>query len=158
MTLAGWVMILFWLGFLMYGIVMWGLNKTFEQLNDIENIELDELDRDNINQDDFVGKLLNDNATLYLIVLKDIMDRILSGDKLIEYRDVGKYWDKRIKGRDYSLIRITNGYGNETRPYILLKYKGYEVVEYQGKPHYSIPINRELWIEHREEVGGKIKK
>ena len=49
MTLAGWVMILFWLGFLMYGIVMWGLNKTFEQLNDVENIELDELDRDNIN-------------------------------------------------------------------------------------------------------------
>ena len=49
MTLAGWVMILFWLGFLIYGIVMWALNKTFVQLDDIEKIELDELDRDNIN-------------------------------------------------------------------------------------------------------------
>ena len=48
MTLAGWVMILFWLGFLMYGVVMWALNKTFVQLDDIEKIELDELDRDNI--------------------------------------------------------------------------------------------------------------
>ena len=112
--------------------------------------------KSNLQNHNNAGKLKNENATLYLIVLKDIMNEILSGEKLIEYRDVGKYWDKRIKGRDYSCVRITNGYGNDTRPYILLKYKGYEVVEYQGKPHYSIPINRELWIETREQVGGKI--
>jgi len=49
MNLAGWIMIVFWVGFLMYGIVVWALNKTFVQLQDIERIELDELDRDNIN-------------------------------------------------------------------------------------------------------------
>jgi hypothetical protein len=49
MTLAGWVVMGFWLGFLIYGVMVWALSKTFEQLNDIENIELDELDRDNIN-------------------------------------------------------------------------------------------------------------
>ncbi len=49
MTLAGWVMIMFWVGFLMYGVISWALNKTFVQLKDIENIELDEMDRDNIN-------------------------------------------------------------------------------------------------------------
>jgi len=49
MTFAGWVMILFWLGFLMFGIVSWAINRTFVQLQDIERIELDELDRDNIN-------------------------------------------------------------------------------------------------------------
>jgi len=48
-TFAGWVMISFWLGFLIYGVVVWALNKTFVQLQDIEKIELDELDRDNIN-------------------------------------------------------------------------------------------------------------
>ena len=48
MTLAGWVMIGFWVGFLMYGVVVWALHKSFEQLQDIENIELDELDRDNV--------------------------------------------------------------------------------------------------------------
>ena len=72
----------------------------------------------------------SDNAgssnTLYLIVYKDIMDRIFSGEKTIEYRDCGEYWDKRIKNRVYDRVRITNGYGNNTRPYILLKYNGYQ--------------------------------
>ena len=49
MTLAGWIMILFWLGFLLYGVVTWAISRTFVQLQDIEKIELDELDRDNIN-------------------------------------------------------------------------------------------------------------
>jgi len=50
MTLAGYFMMMFWVGFLLYGIVSWAISKTFSQLNqDIQNIELDELDRDNIN-------------------------------------------------------------------------------------------------------------
>ena len=49
MTLAGWIMIVFWVGFLLFGIVSWAINRTFQQLQDIERIELDELDRDNIN-------------------------------------------------------------------------------------------------------------
>ena len=50
MTLAGYIMIMFWVGFLLYGVVSWAINKTFNQLSqDIEMIELDELDRDNIN-------------------------------------------------------------------------------------------------------------
>tara|TARA_R100000005_G_scaffold68239_1_gene36216 strand:- start:347 stop:493 length:147 start_codon:yes stop_codon:yes gene_type:complete len=48
MTLAGYIMIMFWVGFLLYGIVSWAMNKTFQQLN-IDRIELDEMDRDNIN-------------------------------------------------------------------------------------------------------------
>ena len=48
MTLAGYIMIMFWIGFLLYGMASWAINKTFQQLN-IDKIELDELDRDNIN-------------------------------------------------------------------------------------------------------------
>ena len=48
MTLAGLVMISFWVGFLLYGVISWAINKTFGQLNDLE-VELDEMDRDNIN-------------------------------------------------------------------------------------------------------------
>ena len=94
--------------------------------------------------------------TLYLIVYQDIMDRILSGEKVVEYRECGEYWDKRIVGKDYNKVRITNGYGNDTRPYILLRYMGYDIVEYNGTPHYAIPIHRELWKEYRQNIGGKI--
>ena len=48
MTLAGWIMIVFWVGFLLFGVVSWAINRTFQQLQDIERIELDELDKDNI--------------------------------------------------------------------------------------------------------------
>ncbi len=107
-----------------------------------------------------LGKCKDDIAqsTLYLIVFKDIMNRILSGDKTIEYRECTDYWKRRIVDTPYKRLRITNGYGNETRPYVLLRYQGYEEVQYNGTPHYAIPINQELWIEHREEVGGEIKK
>ena len=105
-----------------------------------------------------MGKLKNDNATLYLIVYADIMDRILSGDKTIEYRECTDYWKKRILDTPYKDLRITKGYGNETRPYVLMKYAGYDIVDYNGKPHYAIPINRELWIEHRDEIGGKVEQ
>ena len=50
------------------------------------------------------------HSTLYLIVVKEVWDRIISGEKTIEYRECGEYWDKRIKDRQYDYLRITNGY------------------------------------------------
>ena len=39
-----------WVSFVVFMIGVWAINKTFQQLSqDIEMIELDELDRDNIN-------------------------------------------------------------------------------------------------------------
>ena len=86
------------------------------------------------------------------------MNRIFSGKKTIEYRECTDYWKRRIVDIPYSRLRITNGYGNDTRPYVLLKYKGYEEVEYNGKPHYAIPIDKKLWLEFRKEVNGVIEK
>ena len=107
---------------------------------------------------------MSDNAgssrtkTLYLIVYRDIMDRIFNGEKTIEYRECTEYWEKRIVDKPYDLIRITNGYGNDTRPYIVMEYKGYEKVQYNGKPHYAIPITRDLWCEWRQTIGGKVEQ
>ena len=86
------------------------------------------------------------------------MNKILNGEKTIEYRECSKYWKKRIVDKPYSSVRITNGYGNETRPYILLKYKGYEIVNRNGTPHYAIPIQKNLWLEQRTTIGGKVKQ
>ena len=45
MILVDVILILFWSGFLMYGVASWALNKSFEQLQDIE---LDDDDIDSI--------------------------------------------------------------------------------------------------------------
>ena len=119
--------------------------------------------KSNLENHNNAGKLRNDNATitkgntLYLIVYKDIIKSILSGEKTIEYRECTDYWKKRIEGIPYSTLRITNGYGNDTRPFILLRYVGYDIVERNGTPHYAIPINRELWKEKRTTIGGKVE-
>ena len=94
--------------------------------------------------------------TLYLIVYKDIFERIMSNEKVVEYRECTKYWNKRLEDKSYSKLRITNGYGNDTRPYVLLRYLGYDIGERDGKPHYAIPIQRALWKEYRQEVNGEI--
>ena len=49
-------------------------------------------------------------------------------------------------------MKITNGYGNATRPYRLYEYQGYEIVERDNKAHYAISIDESLIIEKRDKV------
>ena len=94
--------------------------------------------------------------TLYLIVVKEVWDRIISGDKTIEYRERTDYWDKRIHNRDYKYVRITNGYGNDTRPYRLYRYTGATRVMKDNIQCYAIDINSDLVIEERKKVKKKL--
>ena len=98
------------------------------------------------------GKVMEQDTVLYLIVVKEVWDRIVSGKKLIEYRERTKYWNKRIKDRDYDFVRITNGYGNKTRPYRLYEYTGYEEVVKDNTDCYAIDINEALIVESRDYV------
>ena len=88
--------------------------------------------------------------TLYLIVVKQVWDRIVSGDKVVEYREVTDYWRKRIGDRQYKYMRITNGYGNATRPYRLYRYAGATRVMKDSIQHYAIPISEDLIVESRD--------
>ena len=94
--------------------------------------------------------------TLYLIVRKEVWDRIVSGDKVIEYREATEYWMKRILSRPYKYLRITNGYGNKSRPYRLYRYAGATRVmrDLNGVPiqHFSIPISESFIIDKRDYV------
>ena len=54
-------------------------------------------------------------------------------------------------------MRITNGYGNDTRPYIVMEYKPIGIVEREGKPHYAIKCDKSIWIEYRNELNGAIR-
>ena len=100
---------------------------------------------------------MNKENTLYLIVYKEVINRIFSGEKLIEYRECTKYWDKRLKDKEYRFMRITNGYGNDTRPYIVMEYKPIGIVERDNKPHYAIKCDKSKWIEFRKEINGAIE-
>ena len=109
---------------------------------------------------DILGKLKDDIAqsgnTLYLIVVKEVWDRIVSGDKTIEYRERTDYWDKRIGDREYTYMRITNGYGNLTRPYRLYRYTGATRVMKDGVQCYAIDINASLVLESRDYVESSV--
>ena len=100
---------------------------------------------------------MNKENTLYLIVYKEVINRIFSGEKTIEYRECTKYWKKRIEDKQYRFMRITNGYGNDTRPYIIMEYKPIGIVEREGKEHYAIKCDKSIWIEYRKEINGVIE-
>jgi len=108
---------------------------------------------------DILGKVKNDIAqqdTLYLIVIKEVWDRIVSGEKRIEYRERTDYWDKRINGREYQYMRITNGYGNLTRPYRLYQYTGATRVMKDNIQCYAINISEDLVVESRDYMESSI--
>jgi len=106
-----------------------------------------------------LGKLNSNsssNDTLYLIVVKDVWDRIINGTKTIEYRVRTDYWDKRIGDREYTYMRITNGYGNLTRPYRLYQYTGATRVMKNGVQCYAINISPDLILESRDYVESSV--
>ena len=92
------------------------------------------------------------NDTLYLIVVKEVWDRIVSGDKVVEYREATDYWSKRILNRTYEYVRITNGYGNDTRPYRLYRYGGATRVMKDSIQCFAIPIPKDFIIESRDYI------
>ena len=94
--------------------------------------------------------------TLYLIVVKQVWDRIVSGDKVVEYREVTEYWSKRINARHYDYVRITNGYGNQTRPYRLYKYGGATRVMKDSIQCFAIPIPEDFIIESRDFLNDRV--
>ena len=100
---------------------------------------------------------MNKENTLYLIVYKEVINRIFSGEKTIEYRECTKYWKKRIEDKEYRFMRITNGYGNDTRPYIIMEYKPIGKFIREGKEHYAIKCDKSKWIEFRKEINGVIE-
>jgi len=68
---------------------------------------------------DFSMKVLN------LPVTKEWFNKILSGAKKEDFREIKPYWNKRLKHK-YDLVKIVNGYGS-TRPTIIAKFGGLRI-------------------------------
>jgi hypothetical protein len=60
---------------------------------------------------------------LILSLYRGWFDLILSGDKIIEYREIKPFWEKRFAKNTYEYIRFINGYG-KLRPSFLIELKG----------------------------------
>ena len=52
--------------------------------------------------------------TLHLTLIKKWFDKIASGEKKEEYRQVKPYWTNRLFKREYKEILFKNGYGKES--------------------------------------------
>lgn len=63
---------------------------------------------------------------LHLTLKKKWFDMIASGVKKEEYRETKPYWDKRLLGKDYDVIRFRNGYAKDS-PTMTVEYKGLDV-------------------------------
>ncbi len=55
-----------------------------------------------------------DMGVLYLALKKKWFDETKSGKKKYEYRLANKYWEKRLRGKEFSKIVLTCGYPKKT--------------------------------------------
>ena len=49
--------------------------------------------------------------TLFLTVKKEWFDKIVSGEKIVEYREAKPYWISRLLDRTFDKVVFRNGYG-----------------------------------------------
>ena len=68
--------------------------------------------------------------TLKIVIKKEWFDKIASGKKKIEYRDVKPFWQSRLydangKKRNYDNIEFINGYNVDAKR-MVTKYEGFD--------------------------------
>jgi hypothetical protein len=68
--------------------------------------------------------------TLKIVIRKEPFDKIYSGEKKIEYRDVKPFWQSRLydakgKKRNYDNIEFINGYNADAKR-MITKFEGFE--------------------------------
>ena len=64
-----------------------------------------------------------DLRVLHLNLHREFFDEIVRGEKLEEFRDRIDHWKARLDGREYDIIRFTNGYGPDV-PEMDVEWKG----------------------------------
>lgn len=65
---------------------------------------------------------------LHLNVTKEWFDRIASGEKVEDFREIKPYWDRRLVDREYDFIEVRNGYG-KNRPAMIFEWSGCRVTD-----------------------------
>jgi len=84
-----------------------------------------------------------DKKILYLTLKKQWFDMILSGEKQEEYRQIKPYWEKRLDGKKFDIVRFRNGYHPDC-PEMDVELIG--VYKSLGKPQWGAPKDRKVFI------------
>lgn len=94
---------------------------------------------------------------LHLTLKKKWFDMIIRGDKKEEYREIKPYWDKRLNGKSYEIVRFRNGYAKDA-PTMDVEIKGIRkdvcVPEWSDGAtglHYVIELNNILEVKNVNE-------
>lgn len=87
---------------------------------------------------------------LHLTLSKKWFDKHLSGEKTEDYREINKYWRRRLfkkgselKIKEFDLVRFTNGYGAH-RPSMDKEWKGLLVDE--GNPNWGAKDGKKYFV------------
>jgi hypothetical protein len=80
-------------------------------------------------------------AVLELMLHHQYFSEIAAGTKRTEYRERKPYWQKRLEGRHYDVVRFRNGYA-KSAPEMIVEFRD---VRSRGS-HYAIRLGRVLGI------------
>lgn len=98
-----------------------------------------------------MGNVKDVLETLWLTVEKKWFDQILSGEKKIEYREIKRYWVKRLTNQNddgsvngdsfykkFRFVRFQNGYAKNSR-WVIAEFKGIYMTEIEHE-HFPEPV------------------
>lgn len=87
--------------------------------------------------------------TLPLTLKKKYFDQIAAGEKTEEYREVKRYWVRRLTNQNddgtvngnsfykhFRFVKFTNGYGKNA-PWMIVEFKGVEMKEIEHEHFYD---------------------
>lgn len=85
---------------------------------------------------------------LHLTLKRKWFDLIASGEKKEEYREIKRYWDKRLVGVHYDIIKFRNGYRKDS-PFMYVKYNGLGINrEFDGKLCFTLLLGKVLEVRY----------
>jgi len=91
---------------------------------------------------------------LHLTLFREFFDKILSGEKVEEYRDKKEYWEKRLfenrSPKEYDYIIFKNGYSKDA-PEMKVEWKGLR----EDNERYTILLGKVVETKNVEHSAGK---
>lgn len=92
--------------------------------------------------------------TLHLVLTYYWYDKIASGRKRVEFREVKPHYQRMIDGKNITHVRLQRGFTKQP-PTMLYEVERIVIRKIKGIPHYCIALGCEvLWMPAKEVTNG----